>query len=143
MKITPQTTGFHTQCLDCSQCISISVSTKGGRKRRVVRALLHLSSNKEIQMQILWRLRRWKEPEAAKVLPSTCSIIPDCALLLSSFPTLNVSTVQYSVSIIVTGVVFIEERVCRLLNQRLENMRAISAYNGVALGGAWILDSWV
>jgi hypothetical protein len=50
--------------------------------------------------------------------------------------------VQYSVSVIVDGVVPIE-RFRTLLGRLFGGVRAISAYDGLALGGAWMLDSCV
>ena len=51
-------------------------------------------------------------------------------LLLSSSLTLDVSIVQYSVSVILDGVVPVEVSVRTLLGQLLGGVRAISAYDG-------------
>src|SRR3984885_3856373 len=69
-------------------------------------------------------------------------IAPGLALFLSSSPTLDVSIVQYSVSVILDGVVPIDVSVRRLLGQLFGGVRATSAYDGEGLD-VWILDSWV
>src|SRR5881394_2442619 len=56
-----------------------------------------------------------------------CLTDPGCTSLLSFSSTLDVSTVQYSVSVIVDGVVFNDERDCRLLGRLLGGVRATSA----------------
>ena len=65
-------------------------------------------------------------------------ITPRLALFLSSSPTLNVSIVQYSVSVILEGVVPIDVSVCRLLGKLFGGVRATSAYDGKGLD---ILDT--
>ena len=70
-------------------------------------------------------------------------IVSGCALLLSPSTTLDVSTVQYSVSVIVDSVVRREERVRTLLGELSGGVRATSAYDGLGLDGAWILGNWV
>jgi hypothetical protein len=68
-------------------------------------------------------------------------IAPSYALLLSSSPTLDVSIVQYSLSVIVNSVVPIEVRVRTLLGLLLGSVRATSVYNGDALKGGYVLDN--
>jgi len=69
-----------------------------------------------------------------------CLITTGCALFLSSSSTLEVSIVQYGVSVILDGVVFLSEMGCRLLGWLSGGVRAISAYDGVVLAAAW---DWV
>lgn len=57
-------------------------------------------------------------------------ITPGCALFLSSAPILDVSIVQYSVSVMVDGVRLIEENDGRLLGWLVGGVRAIAAYDG-------------
>jgi hypothetical protein len=66
---------------------------------------------------------------------------PRLCLALSSSQTFDVRIVQYSVSVIVDGVVPIEVRVCTLLGLLLGGIRATSAYDGDALRDGCMLDS--
>ena len=63
-----------------------------------------------------------------------CLIVPGCASFLSLSSILDVSTVQYGVSVIVDGEGSVEWGDVRLLGWLLGGVRAISAYDGVALG---------
>jgi len=64
--------------------------------------------------------RQFACPSAVRILPSIAFLIdPGCTLLLSSSPIRDVSMVQYSVSVIVDGVVPIEVRVWTLLGRLL------------------------
>lgn len=65
---------------------------------------------------------------------------PGYALFLSFSPTLEVSIVQYSVSVILDGVVPIDKGVRTLLGKLFGGVRATSAYDGEGLD-AWISDS--
>jgi hypothetical protein len=58
-----------------------------------------------------------------------------CVLLLSSSFILDVSIVQYSVSVKVEGVRLLEEKDGRLLGWLFGGVRAIAAYEGDALAG--------
>lgn len=78
-----------------------------------------------------------------KIVTIADLIILGCALLRSSSPTLDMSIVQYSVSVIIDGVVPTEVRVRTLLGRLLGGVRAISACDGDPLGDGCTLDSWV
>ena len=99
----------------------------------LMRSLFLESLTTAAQRQLTW-------PSVLRISSSIASlIIPGCALSLSSSPTLDVSTVQYGVSVIVDGVVRVEERRVRtLLGLLLGVVRATSAYDGEGLGACML-----